>query len=110
MRYDGVYKRYKLNSVTEEDIDETGGAGASRYVNNSGFVFLPDIEKREIGTELFVSSNINMAKGQIEEKEKKRIREIIDEAKKESVEREEEKRKEQRNRDEEERRREEERK
>jgi hypothetical protein len=26
MRYDGVYKRYKLYSVTEEDIVDTGGA------------------------------------------------------------------------------------
>lgn len=62
MRYDGVYKAYKLYSVTEQDIAETGGARESRYIKNSVLVFLPDIEKPEIGTELLSTDNMKSAK------------------------------------------------
>lgn len=71
MRCDGAYKTYKLYSITEQDIAEAGGAGASRYVNNTVLVFLPDIEKPEIGTELLVADSIKSAQNMIDEIESK---------------------------------------
>ncbi len=55
MIYVGAVKRYQLYSITEHDIALTGGEEASRYINNTIFVFLPDIEKPEIGKELLAT-------------------------------------------------------
>lgn len=82
MRYDGAYKTYKLYSVTEQDIAVTGGNGASRYINNTVLVFLPDIEKPEIGTELLATSSLDTAKAFIDDytKEDRTAQEIFNAA------------------------------
>ena len=82
MRYDGEYKTYKLYSVTEQDIAVTGGNGASRYINNTVLVFLPDIEKPEIGTELLATSSLDTAKAFIDDytKEDRTAQEIFNAA------------------------------
>lgn len=80
MRYDGVYKTYKLYSITEQDAAETGGTGESRYINNTVLVFLPDIEKPEIGTELFATDTMTAAKELIDENDKKPIKDVMDAA------------------------------
>ena len=78
MRYDGAYKTYKLYSVTEQDIAESGGSDTSRYVQNSVLVFLPDIEKPEIGTELIATDTMEAAQSFIDGKEKNPIKEVMD--------------------------------
>ena len=82
MRYDGAYKTYKLYSVTEQDIAVTGGNGASRYINNTVLVFLPEIEKPEIGTELLATSSLDTAKAFIDDytKEDRTAQEIFNAA------------------------------
>lgn len=71
MRYDGVYKTYKLYSLTEQDIALNGGAEESRYIKNSVLVFMPDIERPEIGMEIIAVKNIESAKDFIDKNENK---------------------------------------
>ena len=87
MRYEGVYKTYKLYSVTEQDIVESGGGDTSRYINNSVLVFLPDIEKPEIGTELLSADSITTAKTFVDRKHKKPMKEVMEQAIQKSAER-----------------------
>ena len=68
MRYDGSYKTYKLYSVTAQDIAESGGASTSRLIKNDVLVFLPDLEKPEIGLELYIAHSSDEAKAFIDDR------------------------------------------
>ena len=55
MKYEEDYKTYKLYSITDQDIAASGGEGTSRLIKNDVLVFAPDIERPEIGLEIFTA-------------------------------------------------------
>lgn len=80
MRYAGSYKSYKLYSVTEQDIAESGGAATSRLLKNDVLVFLPDIERPEIGLNIDAFGTIEEAKAHIDDLTKQPMQDIMENA------------------------------
>ena len=67
MKYLRSHYSFKLYSVTEQDIAESGGEGTSRLIKNDVLVFMPDIERPEIGLEIKKTNNEKEAYEFIEE-------------------------------------------